>query len=176
MQRRLVLLAACGVFLATAAPPARAASETGCNFLWPLATELGWMQAAESEKVASGATLAAPPDDKAIELTLQPAAEVAFPIKPTSTPKAGDAKTFGGFVGFEGNSETAHLQVTLSGPSWVDVVQNGKALEATGHTGSKDCEGIRKSVRFEVAPGPYAIQVSGVPKPAIRITVRPAAD
>jgi hypothetical protein len=176
MRRVLILLAGCAAVLA-AAVPASAAGETGCSgFLWPLETELAWMKAAESEKVASGATLPAPPADKAIELALLPAAEVSFRAKPTSTPKPGDKDTFGGVVSFAGAAEAVHYQVTLSTNGWIDVVQNGAALEATGHTGSKDCDGLRKSVRFEVAPGPFSIQVSGVRKDSIRITLRPAAD
>jgi hypothetical protein len=120
--------------------------------------------------------LAAPPTDKAIELALKPAAEVSFPAKPTSTPKPEDKDAFGGVVTFEGAPEPAHYQITLSTHGWIDVVQNGTPLEATGHTGSKDCDGLRKSVRFEVAPGPFSIQVSGVRKDSIRIAVRPAAD
>lgn len=177
MRRRAILLAACGAaLLALPAGPAAAAGASGCDgFLWPLATELAWMKAADSEKIASGATLAALPQDKAIELALLPAAQVSFPATPTSTPKPEDAEAFGGVVSIE-KPEAGHYQITLSGPGWIDVVQNGAPLEATGHTGSKDCDGIRKSVRFEVGEGPVAIQVSGVPKESIRIAVRPAVD
>jgi hypothetical protein len=176
MRKFLLLLAGAGALLAATPLPA-AAEAKGCDgFLWPLATELAWMKADSSEKIASGATLPAPPADKAIELALLPVAQVSFPAPPTGTPKPGDTETFGGVVTFEPLADAAHFQVTLSGPGWIDVVQDGKSLEATGHTGSKDCDGLRKSVRFEVAPGPFAIQVSGVPKDSMRIAIRPAAD
>lgn len=163
--------------LAVSTMPGFAAGETGCSsFLWPLETELGWMKSPDSENVASGTTLAAPPKDKAIEIALKPVGDISFPTKPTSTPKPGDEDTFGGVVSFEGNAEPVHYQVTLSTNGWIDVVQNEASLEATGHTGSKDCDGLRKSVRFEVAPGPFSIQVSGVRKDSIRIVIRPAAD
>ena len=175
MRTFLILLAGCGALLAPAAS-AVAAGATGCEgFLWPLATELTWMKTATAENVASGATLASLPGDKAIELALVPVGEVSFPAKPTSTPKPEDARTFGGFVNV-GSLPTGHYQVTLSAHAWIDVIQGGKPLEATGHTGSKDCDGIRKSVRFEVGPGPFVIQVSGSAKDSIRIAVRPAAD
>ena len=131
--------------------------------------------AADAEKAASGATLASLPGDKAIELTLKPAADVAFPVKPTRTPKAEDVKTFGGFVNIE-TAEAAHVQVTLSAHAWIDVAQNGKTLEATGHTGSHDCAAIRKSVRFETGSGPLSLQISGAKKETIRIAIRPASD
>ncbi|WP_334149606.1 hypothetical protein [Hyphomicrobium sp.] len=154
---------------------APAANAETCEFLWPLETEMGWMRAAEAEKAASGATLARLPDDKAVELALKPTSEVAFPAKPTRTPKAGDAKTFGGFVNVE-TAEAAHVQVTLSAHAWIDVVQNGKPLEATAHTGAMGCPVARKSVRFEVGAGPLTIQLSGADTETIRIAVRPAAD
>jgi hypothetical protein len=154
---------------------APAANAETCEFLWPLETEMGWMRAAEAEKAASGATLARLPDDKAVELALKPTSEVAFPVKPTRTPKAGDAKTFGGFVNVE-TAEAAHVQVTLSAHAWIDVVQNGKPLEATAHTGAMGCPVARKSVRFEVGAGPLTIQLSGADTETIRIAVRPAAD
>lgn len=170
----LILIAGCGTLLAM---PAVAAGETGCDgFLWPLTTELSWMKGADSEKVVSGITLPAPPKGKAIELSLLPASQVSFAAKPTSTQKPEDKETFGGIVSFDGTPAAVHYQVTLSGNGWIDVVQNGASLEATGHTGSKDCDGIRKSVRFEVGPGPFALQVSGVHKESIRIAIRPAAD
>lgn len=176
-MRKLLILLAGGAMLAASAIPGVAAGETGCSgFLWPLETERGWMTSADSEKVASGTTLAAPPADKAIEIALKPVGDISFPTKPTSTPKPGDKETFGGVVRFEGNAEPVHYQVTLSANGWIDVVQNDASLEATGHTGSKDCDGLRKSVRFEVAPGPFSIQVSGVRKDSIRIAIRPAAD
>lgn len=163
--------------LLCAALPAATARATGCDgFLWPLATERAWMTAADSTAVASGATLPVPPVDKAITLALVPAAQVAFPAAPTSTPKPEDADTLGGVVHFDGFPEAGHYQVTLSGPGWIDVVQNSAALEATAHTGSKECADIRKSVRFEIAPGPFAIQVAGVRAREVKIAVRPAAD
>lgn len=177
MRKFLTALVGACTLLAALAAPAAAAGATGCDgFLWPLATELAWMKGADSEKVAPGATLAAIPNDKAIELSLLPASQVSFPTKPTSTPKPEDKETFGGIVSFAGTPDAIHYQVTLSGHGWIDVLQNGASLEATGHTGAHDCDGIRKSVRFEVGPGPFAIQVSGVREKSIRITIRPATD
>lgn len=169
------LAAAIALCFTLAAAPAHAADAKGCEFLWPLKTEMAWMDAANAEKVATGGTLASIPDARAIELALKPAADVTFPVAPTKTAKSGDAKTFSGFVSLEAK-EAAHLQVSISDHAWIDVVQNGKALEATGHTGSHDCPQIRKSVRFEVGTGAFVLEISGAEKETIRIAVRPAAD
>lgn len=176
MRTPLARFAAC-MMLVLAAPLPAAAESTGCDsFLWPLATEIAWFKADAGETLASGATLAAPPADKAIVLKLRPTPQVALPAKPTSTPKDGDAEKFSGFVTIERFPEPGHYQVAISASGWLDVVQNGTALEATAHTGSPHCDVLRKSVRFEIGAGPVSIQVSGVPKDSIRIAVRPAAD
>jgi hypothetical protein len=133
------------------------------------------MKAADSEQVASGATIAKVPADKAIALALSPVPEVKFPHQPMSTPKPEDAKAYGGFVTFE-SAEGGHMQVSLSTYGWIDVIQNGTPLESTGHSGSEGCDAIRKSVRFEIAPGPFSIQVSGVKANTIKFAIRPAAD
>lgn len=169
------LLLACAILISATASSA-AAPAVGCDgFLWPLATEIAWMKSGDSENVATGATLPAPPDGKAVSLSLKPAAEVALPATPTKTPKPGDDKTLAGVVTFE-NIPQGHYQVTLSAHAWIDVVQNGKALEATGHTGSSDCEFARKSVRFEIADGPVAVQIYGAQAATVKFAIRPATD
>lgn len=163
------------------AAPLSASAETAggkaCDsFLWPLDTEIAWFKADDSQKLASGATLAGVPADKAIALNLLPTPKVELPAKPTSTPKADDAEKFSGFVTIEAFPEPGTYQVAISTSGWLDVVQNGTALEAIAHTGAPQCDLLRKSVRFEIGPGPVSIQVSGVPRDSIKIAVRPAAD
>lgn len=175
MKTLLSLFIACAA-LVSAAASSVAAPAVGCDgFLWPLATEIAWMKSDGTEKVDSGSTLPTPPDGKAVALALKPAAEVMLPATPTKTPKPGDDKTLAGVVTF-GNISQGHYQVTLSAHAWIDVVQNGKALEATGHTGSADCEFARKSVRFEIAEGPVSIQIYGAQAATVKFTIRPATD
>lgn len=173
MLKHLILVASLSAALAS---PVYAADEKACDFLWPLATEISWFEADTSEQVASGGTLADLPQDKAIALALKPAAEADLPVKPTSTPKPGDDKKFGGRVTIEKFAEPGAYQVAISDSGWLDVIQNGVPLEAIAHTGSHDCKKLRKSVRFEVGEGPVSIQVSGVPGNSIKIAIRPAAD
>lgn len=176
MRNGLTSIAAC-LMLSITPVTALAEDGAGCNeFLWPLATEMSWFKADAGEKTASGTELAGPPQDKAIHLALLPMAQATLPAKPTSTPKADDDKTFAGFVTIQAFSEPGHYQVAISDSGWLDVVQSGAALESTSHTGSPNCDVLRKSVRFEIGSGPVTIQVSGVPKDSIKIAVRPAAD
>ena len=175
MRHTCTLLAA-AAFSAHILTPATAAPAVGCDgFLWPLKTEIALLTSPDSETVATGATVPAASPDKAITLALKPAPEVTLPIKGTGTPKPGDDKKFAGFVSFT-HVPAGHYQISLSRHGWIDVVQNGAALEATGHTGSANCDTLGKSVRFEISDGPLAIQVNGVKQDTIKITVRPAAD
>jgi hypothetical protein len=175
MRALPALLAGCAALVITALP-ASAAEPAGCTgFLWPLGTELAWMEAADAEHATSGATIARPPADRAISLGLKPVSDVAFPVPPTATPKPGDAQSFGGFLKFGAISE-GHYQISISSHGWIDVVQNGQTLDPTAHTGAKECSVLRKSVRFEIGSGPVTIEISGAPKDSIRIAVRPAAD
>ena len=125
---------------------ADAAETGGCeSFAWPLATELQWLKSPDSEAMMSGAKLSSPPA-KAITLTLLPMSEMAFPIAPTGKAKGDAAIAYGGVVSFDGGAEAGLYQVTLASAGWIDVVQDGKTLKPSAHSGKSDCDGIR-SVR-----------------------------
>ena len=177
MAKSIAIAFAISGILAFAHPVAvNAAGTGGCDsFAWPLKTELEWMKAADSEAAQSGGKLAAPPA-KAIALTLQPADAVKFEVAPTGNGKAESGKAFGGIITFDGVAEPGLYQVSLSGPGWIDVVQGGKALETEAHTGKSDCEGLRKSVRFKIGAGPFAVQLNGVPEAAVKLAVRRADE
>jgi hypothetical protein len=169
-----LLALACACAAALVVPQhAHADQIANCQgFAWPLATELQWMKAAESEAAASGAKLASPPA-KAITLSLKPMSDVSFPVAPTSRHKS-HADAFGGIVDFDGVPEAGIYQVTLAKKGWVDVVQNGKAIRSAAHTGKKDCDGVRKSVRFEIGPGPFSIELSNFADPSAKFAIRRA--
>lgn len=172
ISKRFAIAAFVGCVLSPAS--GWAAGSGGCDsFEWPLKTELEWMKAADSAAAQSGATLAAPPA-KAIALTLQPVDAVKFDIVPAGKGKAEGDKAFGGIIKFEGVTAPGLYQISLSGPGWIDVVQDGKALATEAHTGKSDCDGLRKSVRFKIGPGPFAVQLNGVPDDVIKIAIRTA--
>lgn len=178
--RSLAIATLCGVLIGAPFPATgtgHAASEPNAcqQFVWPLETERSWFKAADSKDAETGETLATPPNDRAITVKLAPAESVALPAPPTGTPKSDHSPRFAGVVNFKSIPE-ADYQIALSDNGWIDVVQNGKALEATGHTGAPDCADIRKSVRFEIASAPFAIQITGARAATVRIAIRPAAD
>jgi hypothetical protein len=166
-------IAVCAVAFVT--PLSAYAAETGgCeSFAWPIATELQWMKAADSEALASGTKLQAPPE-KAIALSLLPMSKVSFPVAPSSKPRPNTGERYGGIVDFDGVTEAGLHQISLSIPGWIDVVQDGKTLKPSAHTGKSDCDGVRKSVRFDIGPGPFSIEISGIFKDTIKFAIRRA--
>ncbi|WP_245279894.1 hypothetical protein [Hyphomicrobium sp. 99] len=166
-------VAVCTLVLA-AASTAFAAETGGCeSFPWPIKTELQWMKASDSQAVKSGAKLPTPPE-KALALSLEPMSAVSFPVAPTGKLKP-EGDVFGGFVNFDSPSSAPGLyQVTLQTPGWVDVVQDGKSLKPTAHSGKSDCDGVRKTLRFNLDPGPFTIQFSNIKKDSIKFAIRQA--
>lgn len=160
-------------FLALA-PDAFAAETGGCNsFAWSIATELKWMKAADSQPVAAGAKLPTPPE-KAMVLALEPMSAVTFPVAPTGKRKP-EGVAYGGIVQFDSpSSAPGSYQVTLATGGWVDVVQDGKALKPTAHSGKSDCDGVRKSVRFNLDPGPFTVEFSNSKTDSIKFAIRQA--
>jgi hypothetical protein len=158
----------------TASIGAAAADTGGCQSLaWPLDVELQWTKAANPQAVASGAKLDAPPE-KALAVSLAPIESVAFPIPPTSHGKSKEAGRFGALIEFGGVPQPGTYQISLSDVGWIDVVQGGTALHSKAHTGKSDCEGLRKSVRFEIGQGPFTLELSGARTDSIKVTMRKA--
>ena len=107
-------------------------------------------------------------------LSLEPMSAVTFPVAPTASRKrVGDA--YGGVVNFaRPRSAPGSYQISMDVSDWGGVVQEGKALKPTSHSGKTDCDGLRKSVRFSLDPGPFTLEFSNIKKDAIKFTVRQA--
>lgn len=90
---------------------------------------------------------------QAVELGLHPVGAVKFPVAP------GKPGGNGGLAELE-VSEAGTYRVALSTAAWIDVAQDGKALESTAHGHGEKCSGIRKIVEFALTPGRYVIAIS----------------
>jgi hypothetical protein len=141
----------------------------GCeSFKWPLDKERAAFDAAGLEKAASGAARG-PLTEQAFALTLVPAKDVVFTVQPAKKKHDG----FGGLVAFAAPAKPGVYQVTLSGEGWIDLVQEGKALDAGDHSGAKNCPGLRKSVRFMLGAAPVVLQISDAVADTIKVGIRP---
>lgn len=64
------------------------------------------------------------------------------------------------------------LRVTLNESAWIDVIDAGRVLDSTRHTGSHDCSLVRKSVEFSVrSNSPLLLQISGSTQESVSLAV-----
>ena len=163
---RTVLIVLC--FCATIAP-ALAQEPIGCDkFKWPLDKERATLTGSDLPKLASGSRVQWPLPF-ATTVTLLPYGEVKFPVAPERTPKSNN--TFAGFIGASAPAQSGTYKITLSSEGWIDVVQGGERLKSVAATGATGCDGVRKSVKFELAKTPFTVQFSDIQAGSIGVVI-----
>jgi len=155
-----------------AAAPAIAAEEpSGCDkFKWNIDRERAALTAPDRVKLASGNDLAALPST-GMTVALNPAAEAKLPTPPERAPKEG---TFAGFTSFKAPPKAGLYTISLSAGGWVDLMQDGHALKPKAFSGATDCDGIRKTVKYEISASPFVLQVSGIKENSVAIAILPS--
>jgi hypothetical protein len=155
-----------------AAVPAKAAEEpSGCDkFKWSIDRERAALTAPDRIKLASGGELATLPST-GVTLGLSAPAEAGLPAPPERAPKEG---TFAGYTTFKAPPKAGTYTVSLSAGGWVDVVQDGHALKPKAFSGATDCDGIRKTMKYEISASPFVLQVSGIKENAVSIAILPS--
>lgn len=157
--------------LSLSATPALAAEEpSGCDkFKWPIERERAALTAPDRAKLASGSEQAAPPAS-AITLGLLAPADAKLPTPPERAPKDG---TFAGFTSIK-TAKAGLYTVSLSTGAWIDLVQDGHFLKPIAFSGATDCDGIRKTMKYELSDKPFVLQVSGAKDNSLSIAILPA--
>ena len=160
------------VLLLLGAAPAWAAEEpSGCDkFKWPIERERAALTAPDRAKLASGGELAALPSS-GITLALVAPADAKLPNPPERAPKEG---TFAGFTSVKTAPKAGLYTVSLSAGGWVDVVQDGHFLKPKAFSGATDCDGIRKTMKYELSAAPFVLQVSGTKENSVSIAILPS--
>ena len=163
-MRVLTFLAA----LSLSATSALAAEEpSGCDkFKWPIERERAALTAPERAKLASGSEQTALPSS-AITLGLVVPGEARLPTPPERAPKDG---TFAGFTSIKAPKAGLYT-ISLSAGAWVDVVQDGHFLKPVAFSGATDCDGIRKTIKYELSGQPVVVQVSGAKENSLSIAI-----
>jgi hypothetical protein len=171
-MRALAFLAvlACGVTSALAAE-----EPSGCDkFKWPIDRERVALTAPDRIKLASGSEQTAWPSS-GVTLALVAPQDAKLPSPPERAPKDG---TFAGFVTFKAAPKTAPKSglytISLSAGAWVDVVQDGRFLKPVAFSGATDCEGIRKTMKYDLGASPFVLQVSGAKENSVSIAILPS--
>lgn len=145
----------------------------GCDkFKWDVPRERAALAQASIPKLAPGGDLTGPLPQTVV-LELQPPADAKLPSPPERAPKPG---TFAGFSTLKSVPANGIYSISLSAGAWVDVVQNGTFLKPKMFSGVTGCDGIRKTMKFDLAAGTATIQISGVSEPSIKMTVMPVAE
>jgi len=167
---RTPLLLALVLFATTTS--ARAAEEpSGCDkFKWGIEHERAVLTAPDRIKLGSGGELAALPST-GIALALRAPVEAKLPVPPERAPKEG---TFAGFATFKNPPKAGIYTISLSAGGWVDVIQDGHALKPKAFSGATDCDGIRKTMKYEIAASPFVLQISGTREGSISIAILPS--
>ncbi|MEO6784150.1 MAG: hypothetical protein ABI407_21570 [Bradyrhizobium sp.] len=167
MRARLLI-----AFVLFGTASALAAEEpSGCDkFKWPIERERAALTAPDRVRLASGGELAALPAT-AMTLALLTPAEARLPTAPERAPKDG---TFAGFASFKGAPKPGLYTVSLSAGAWVDVIQDGHALKPKGFSGATDCDGIRKTMKFELSASPFVLEISGAKDNALSVAILPS--
>jgi hypothetical protein len=155
-----------------AAGPAWAAEDpSGCDkFKWPIGRERAALTAPDRIKLTSDAGPPALPS-AGLTLALRAPAEAGLPSPPERAPKQG---TFAGFASFRSPPKPGIYTVSLSSYAWVDVVQDGHFLKPKANSGATDCDGIRKTMKYELSASPFVLQVSGIEADSISVAILPS--
>ena len=152
--------------------PALAAEEpSGCDkFKWNIDHERAALTAADRAKLTSGSELNALPSSAVILSLVTPAA-AKLPTPPERAPRDG---TFAGFASVRTAPKAGIYTISLSAGAWVDVVQDGHFLKPRAFSGATDCDGIRKTMKYELSASPFVLQVSGSRDDSIVIAILPS--
>jgi hypothetical protein len=157
------------VLLGTA--PACAEEPSGCDkFKWNIERERAALTAPDRIKLVSGGELSALPST-GMTLALRAPAEAKLPSPPERAPREG---SFAGFASFKSPPKAGTYTVSMSAGGWVDVVQDGHFLKPRAFSGATDCDGIRKTMKYEIGAGPFVLQVSGTKEDSISIAILPS--
>ena len=159
-----IILAVC-----VSAAPALAQEPVGCDkFKWPLDKERATLTGTDLPKVVSGTRINWRQPFATI-VALVPLAEAKLPMAPERAPKSNES--FAGFIQSPAPAKAATYKITLSSAVWIDVVQDGRRVQSITSTGVRGCDGVRKSVKFDLAATPFTIELSGIEANTIAIAI-----
>lgn len=94
---------------------------------------------------------------KGYEAGLRKRDTVAFLVEPE---KPGGSVSYSGVFAFDA-PEAGNYSVALSTAAWIDVVEDGKALEPLSFGRGPACTTIRKMVVYPLKPGRHVLQIAG---------------
>src|SRR5690242_5864265 len=106
-----------------------------------------------------------------VTLSLVAPADAKLPSSPERAPKDG---TFAGFARVKTAPKPGTYTISVSAGAWIDVVQEGHLLKPKAFSGATDCDGIRKTMKYELSASPLLLQISGAKDNSISIAILPS--
>lgn len=160
------VIVAAPLWLATpllAQESAAKADAEGCRaFSWNLAREFEALKTQALLLNASADPKVNPvrlKEGQHVAATLVPQGSVSFAAPPGRQGKVDNATA--GLLFFK-TGAAGHYRISLSSRHWIDVLDEGKAIESLSHEGRGGCELLRKVVEFQLpANRDLVIQLSG---------------
>jgi hypothetical protein len=159
------------LLLLCAAQVKAAEEPSGCDkFKWNIDHERAALTASSRAKLTSGNEVTAMPSSGII-LSLVKPTEAKLPTPPERAPEDG---TFAAFTSFKNAPKAGIYTISLSAGAWIDVSQDGHFLKPKAFSGATDCDGIRKTMKYELSASPFVLQVSGAKEDSISIAILPS--
>jgi hypothetical protein len=134
------------------------------HFKWSVANERTWFASAQPLPAEGGAA------DVGAGYAVTLAKDVKLPVAPEREPKP---DTFAAVLTAP-KLEAGLYQITLSEEAWIDVAQDGKLVKSSDFSGQRDCPGVRKTVRFPLAAGAAAIEISNANVSQVKFAISPS--
>ena len=103
-----------------------------------------------------------------LAIDLVPVADVQFAVPPERGPRNPDPR--GAVLHFDAGAGGTY-RVALSERAWIDVVQDGKYLAPVAFVDFTDCADLHKIVAFDVAAGPFTLQLSDATAPSLALVL-----
>jgi hypothetical protein len=171
-MRHIAMMIAIGWLTIPLMPQAAHAQDACAKFAWPVDRELAQFAAATKPEWPSGTVRPDIPSE-GFALRLEPASSAKLSRAPERPARHGGA--YAGMVSI-GALKPGLYQVTLSDEAWIDVIQGDAFARSAAHSSSRDCKGVRKSVRFHLSSAPMVIQLSDVAVPVVSIAMTPVTE
>ena len=108
---------------------------------------------------------------KGYAATLKKKGDVTFSVEPE---KPGGSVSYSGLFSFT-IPEAGNYAVALGSAAWIDVLENGKALEPASFGHGPECTTMRKKVVFALKPGLHVLQVAGNGAETLKLMVAKAS-
>jgi len=105
----------------------------------------------------------------AFDTVLAPTPKVAYAIEPGKT---GGSVSFGGLFAFD-VAAAGRYRIAQNGPSWVDVIVDGKAVPSAAHGHGPECSGVTKMVEYDLPAGHHLLQIAANGTQALTVMVAP---